>query len=56
MGLAGAAGRGQRSRGGTDRLPGVTPEQLGQLQQQIYALQAENEGLRQQRWQIAQRQ
>lgn len=56
MGLAGAAGRGQRSRGGTDRLPGVTPEQLGQLQQQIYALQAENEGLRQQLGQIAQRQ
>lgn len=34
----------------------MTPEQLGQLQQQLYALQAENEQLRQQLAQLAQQQ
>lgn len=38
------------------RLPRVTPEQLGQLQQQLYALQAENEQLRQQLAQLTHQQ
>lgn len=39
-----------------DRLPLVTPEQLGQLQQQIQALQSENQQLRHQLGQLAQQQ
>lgn len=39
-----------------DRLPLVTPEQLGQFQQQIQALQAENQQLRHQLGQLAQQQ
>ncbi len=39
-----------------DRLPAVTPEQLGQLQQQLHALQAENQQLRQHLEQLSQQQ
>ena len=44
-----------RVRGiGADRLPRVTPEEIGQLQQQLHAVQVENEQLRQQLGQYAQ--